>query len=75
MSLNDMVHGKIGVPRRLNCVLALAALTAAVLFLWRSKRHGQCASESIDIVEENSLQSFPASDSPCWNPPGSFMAT
>jgi len=75
MSLNNMIHGKIGISRRLNCVLALAALTAAVLVLWRSKRHGSRASESIDIVEENSLQSFPASDSPCWNPPGSFTAT
>ena len=59
-------------PKRLKYILGLAsALTVAVLLL-RPKRRRSRESESIDIVEQSSLESFPASDSPPWNPPGAI---
>jgi hypothetical protein len=58
--------------KALKYILAdVSALTAAA-FLLRRKRRPSHKFESIDIVEQSSLASFPASDSPPWNPPGAF---
>lgn len=73
MVLEVMTEGKIVVLRRLSCVVGLTAvLAAAGLLLWRCKRRGIRAAAPIDVVEQSSLGSFPASDPPCWNPPGSL---
>jgi hypothetical protein len=62
------------IARRLKDVLGIACMAAAIALLLRSKRRTLRGSESIDIVELSSRESFPSSDSPPWNPPGSFEA-
>jgi len=73
MVVELMTEGKVAVLGRLSCVLGLTAgLAAGGLLLWRCKRRASRVAEPIDVVEQNSLESFPASDPPCWNPPGSL---
>lgn len=57
---------------RLKHVFEITCVVAAVVLLLRFKRRVLRGSGSIDIVERSSLESFPASDSPPWNPPGAF---
>lgn len=59
---------------RFQKILGLACLAAATAVIMWLKR-GDLASHElgpIDLVERSSMDSFPASDAPPWNPPGSF---
>jgi hypothetical protein len=59
---------------RFQKIFGLACVAGAVALILRLKRSDLASRElgPIDLVERSSMDSFPASDAPPWNPPGSF---
>jgi hypothetical protein len=61
--------------RGVTYLLGFAGLALAIVVFRRFTRRSSRQTESIDIVEESSIESLPASDSPPWNPPGAVEPT